>query len=218
MPPPDGFTVYVLVDPGEREHLLAAIQGASDEEKKIWKGSAGFGLPRSAAVVLWDKDGKRRVDCFARHLAANLLYKGFGIEAKYGWVFEGVGLYVSQQLVGTRLTWFIGTAAGENSALRARLVSPKTDWFAEADKLLKGSNPPKLSVLLEKELSAIKLDEMVVAQAFAAYLAEGLPEQFPKVLERIVAGESSVAAIEALTGRPLAETEKRLVRWIGERH
>jgi len=218
MPPPDGFTVYVLVDAGERDRLLAGIQGASDAEKKSWKASAGFGIPHSAAVVLWDKDPKRRVDCFARHLAANLLYKGYGIESKHGWAFEGLGLYFAQQLVGTRLTWFIGTAAGENSALRARLVAPKGDWFVEADKLLKGSNPPKLSALLEKELTAIKLDEMVLAQAFAAYLTEGLPEQFPKILERIGAGESPSTVIEAVTGRPLAETEKRLARWITERH
>jgi len=218
MPPPDGFTVYVLVDAGERDRLLTGIPGASDEEKKSWKASAGFGIPHSASVVLWDKDAKRRADCFARHLAANLLYKGFALESKQGWIFEGFGLYFAQLLVGTRLTWFIGVAAGDNSALRARLVSPKGDWFVEADKLLKSSNPPKLSVLLGKELTAIKLDEMVLAQAFAAYLAEGLPEQFPKILEKIGAGESAVAAIEAVTGRPLAETEKRLARWITERH
>src|SRR6185436_1557791 len=90
MPPPDGFTVYVLVDAGERDRLLAGIQGASDAEKKSWKASAGFGIPHSASVVLWDKDPKRRADCFARHLAANLLYKGYGIESKYGWAFEGL--------------------------------------------------------------------------------------------------------------------------------
>jgi hypothetical protein len=59
---------------------------------------------------------------------------------------------------------------------------------------------------------------MVVAQAFAAYLAEGLPKQFPEILTRIGAGESSAAVIESVTGRPLAETEKHLARWIGERH
>ncbi len=218
MSPADGFTVYVLVDPAEREKLLGAIQGATDADKKIWKTAAGFGIPRSASIVLWDKDGKRRVDCFARHLGANLLYKNFKIEAKQGWIFEGLGSYFAWQLIGTRLTWFVGTQPGESAALRARLWAPKTDWFAEADKILKGSNPPKLAELLGKELPALKLEEMVVAQAFAAYLAEGLPKEFAQILERVGAGESAATVIESLTGRPLAETEQRLARWLGERH
>jgi hypothetical protein len=218
MPPTDGFTVYVLVDPAERDKLLAAIPGATEDEKKNWKTSAGFGLPRSASVVLWDKDGKRRIDCFGRHFVASQLFKGFRIEARQGWAFEGFGLYLGQQLSGTRVTWFINTLPGEPAGMRGRLFSPKTDWFAEADKLLKGSNPPKLADLLGKELGAIKLDEMLLAQAFAAYLAEGFQKQLPEILTRVGAGESSVAVIEALTGRPLAETEKRLARWLGERH
>jgi predicted secreted protein len=218
MPPNDGFTVYVLVDPGERDRLLAGIPGANDAQKKGWKDSAGFGIPASSSVVLWDKDAKRRLDCFARHVVASVLFKGFRIEAKDGWIFEGFGLYLAQQLSGTRMTWFIGTAAGEPSGLRTRLFSPKTDWFAEADRILKGSNPPKLAELLGKDLSAIKLEEMVVAQAFAAYLAEGLPKQLPEILARVGQGESSVAVLEAVTARPLPETEKRLVRWLGERH
>jgi hypothetical protein len=214
----EGFTVYVLADPAERDKLLAAIPGATDADKKIWKTSAGFGIPRSASVVLWDKDGKRRVDCFARHLAANLLLKNFKIESKYGWLFEGLGSYLGYQLVGSSMTWFVGTLPGEVAALRAKLWSPKTDWFAEADKILKGSSPPKLAELVGKDLSAIKLEDMVVAQAFAAYLAEGLPKEFAQILERIGAGESPVTVIEAVTGRPLDETEKRLARWVTERH
>jgi len=218
MPPSEGFTVYVLVDPAEREKLLAAIPGATDADKKIWKTAAGFGIPHSASVVLWDKEAKRRVDCFARHLAANQLYKNFKIEAKHGWLFEGLGSYLAFQLVGTRMTWFVGTQPGESAALRAKLWAQKTDWFAEADKILKGANPPKLAELLAKELSALKLDDMVVAQAFAAYLAEGAPKELAAILERVGAGESAVSVIEAVSARPLAETEKRLARWISERH
>ena len=217
MTPSEGFTVYVLVDPAERDKLLAAVPGATDADKKIWKATAGFGIPRSSSVVLWDKDGKRRVDCFARQLAANLLFKNFKLEPKSGWLYEGLGSYLAFQLVGSRLTWFVGTQPGESAALKAKLYAPKTDWFAEADKIIKGPNPPKLAELLAKDLATIKLEDMVVAQAFAAYLAEGLPKEFPQILERIGAGENAVTVLETVTGRPLAETEKRLARWITER-
>lgn len=218
MPLTDGFTVYLLVDPAERDRLLTGLPDATDAEKKGWKASSGFGIPRTASVVLWDKDPKRRIDCFGRHLAASLLFKGFGLSARQGWIFEGLGMYFAPQIVGSRQTCFIPIAAGENAALRGRLFGPKADWFAEADKILKGSTPPKFADLLEKELNAIKLEEMVVAQAFAAYLAEGMPKEFPEILKRIGAGESSVAVLESVTGRPVAELEKRLSRWIGERH
>ena len=217
MPPTKGFTAYVLTDPAEREKLMAAIPGASDADKKAWKATAGFGLPRTASVVLWDKDGKRRLDCFARHFAASQLYGNQHIDSKLGWLFEGFGLYCAHEIVGSRFTWFVSAQPGESAALRSRLFAPKTDWFAEAATALKGTNAPKLSELLGKELGALKLEDMLVAHAFVAYLAEGLPTKFPEILKRIGAGESSVKVVEELTGRPLAETEKRLARWLSER-
>lgn len=217
MPPTKGFTAYVLVDPAERDKLLAAIPGASDPEKKLWKTTAGFGLPHTASIVLWDKDSKRRIDCFARHLAASQLYANAHVDSKLGWLFEGYGLYVAHELVGSRMTWFVSPQPGENSALRTRLSSAKTDWSAEAAGVLKGANAPKLAEILEKDLSVLKLEDMLVAHAFVAYLAEGLPRQFPVILQRVGAGESSVKVIEELTGHPLAETQKRLERWLSER-
>ena len=129
-----------------------------------------------------------------------------------------MGLYFGSLLTGSRTNWFIATQPGEPVGLRTKLFSQKTDWYVEAITLLKSPSAPKLSDVLGKELSGIKIDEMVVAQAFAAYLVEGLPKELPEILTHAGAGESTVAAIEAVTKRPLAETAKRFERWLGERH
>src|SRR5258705_3288673 len=66
------------------------------------------------------------------------------------------GSYLAWQLVGSRMTWFVGPQPGESAALRARLFAPKTDWFAEADKILKGPNPPKRSEEHTSELQSLR--------------------------------------------------------------
>ncbi|MBK7643301.1 MAG: hypothetical protein IPJ19_09650 [Planctomycetes bacterium] len=218
MPPTDGFTVYVMTDPGEREKMLASLTDANDALKKSWKDAAGFGLPNSASVVLWDKDPKRRMDCFSRHAAASILLKGCHISSAQGWIFEGLGLYFSNELVGSRLTWFVSAQPGEHKTLRGRLFAPKTDWYAEALKVLKSPEAPKFAEMLGKDLSVITLEEMLVSYVFAAYLAEGQPSQLPEILTRVGAGESSVAVLEAVLARPLAQTQEHLVRWLEERH
>jgi len=218
MPPAQNFTAYLLVDPAEKDKLLTGLPGQSDAVKKGWKDSSGFGIPGLSSAVIWDKDLKRRVDCFTRQLIASQLFQGFHLEARQGWAFEGLGLYFGSLLTGSRTNWFIATQPGEPVGLRTKLFSQKTDWYVEAITLLKSPSAPKLSDVLGKELSGIKIDEMVVAQAFAAYLVEGLPKELPEILTHAGAGESTVAAIEAVTKRPLAETAKRFERWLGERH
>jgi hypothetical protein len=218
MPPAQNFTAYLLVDPAEKDKLLTGLPSATDAVKKSWKDSSGFGIPGLSSAVIWDKDLKRRVDCFTRQLIASQLFQGFHIESRQGWAFEGFGLYFGSLLTGSRTNWFIGSVPGEPVGLRTKLFSQKTDWYGEAITILKSPSAPKLSELLGKELAAVKIEEMVVAQAFAAYLVEGLPKELPEILTHAGAGESTAAALEAVTKRPLAEIEKRFQRWLGERH
>lgn len=214
---PANFSAYVLSEAADRDKFAAALTDVPEADRKIWKESSGAGIPGKEAVVLWHKDAKRRLDCFARHVLAGALLQGFGIDVRQGWVFEGLGLYLSRELVGTRFTWFILAGGGELEKLKTKLLAPESNWMAETLKLYKGSTPPKLAEALPKALSAMKLDELLASYCFSAYLVEGLPAEFPLILERVGKGEAPLDVIVSATHRPFPEVEARFVRWLEER-
>ena len=214
---PPNFSAYVLSEAADRDRFAAALTEVPEADRKTWKESSGAGIPGKEAVVLWHKDAKRRLDCFARHVLAGLLLHGFGIDARQGWAFEGLGLYLSRELVGTRFTWFILASGGELEKLKPKLLAPESNWMAETLKLYKSATPPKLAEALPKALGALKLDELLACYSFSAYLVEGLPAELPGILERIGQGEAPLEVIVAATHRPFPEVEARFVRWLEER-
>ncbi len=214
---PQGFTAYVLGEPADRDRFAAALTEIPEAERASWKESSGVGIPGKEAVALWHKDAKRRMDCFSRHVLAGLMLEGFHIDARQGWAFEGLGLYLSRELVGTRYTWFILASGGELEKLKTKLLGPESNWMAETLKLYKGATPPKLAEALPKELRTLKLDELLATYSFAAYLVEGLPKELPGILEKVGAGEPAVDVIATAAHRPFPEVEARFVRWLEER-
>lgn len=214
--PSQGFSAYVITAPADCEQFLAAVAEASADDKKNWKQASGFGIPHRAAAVLWDQDPKRRLDCFTRHLVANCLFEGFGLYAREGWVVEGLGLYLTHELVGTHETWFRPDQPNDDQALVRRLRDPQANWLVEAQTLCHGPNAPKLAELLAKPLGELSVFDMLAATAFAQYLVEALPKELPEILDRVGRSGQSAEAIAAVTGRPFAEIEKRFVRWLSE--
>jgi hypothetical protein len=216
--PSPGFSAYVVVDASDCDKLLGGVSEAAPADRQVWRNSTGFGVPRRAAVVAWDKDAKRRLDCFTRHLAANCLYANYGIDARQGWILDGLGVYLTQRLTGTRATWFRPDRADDNQALRTRLLLDTTDWMDEAQQLLQAGNAPKLAELLGKQLGSLTLEDMLYSNAFSAYLVEGQGKALPEILARIGLGGSAPESIANVTGRPLSEIEARFKRWLTEYH
>lgn len=212
-----GFTAYVLVEPADRGKLLAAIPGGSDDDRKSWSDAVGFGIPGTASVVLWDKDRQRRLDCYVRHLVASCFYTGYGIDHRLGWIVDGLGIYLTREIVGTRFTWFTPGKASDKGLLRGRLSSPKANWMAEAQALLKRGDAPRLAQVLALDLSDMRAEDLLVSYAFAAYLLEGQGQALPEILERVGAGGAGPDTLAAVIGNPVEEIERRFARWIDER-
>jgi hypothetical protein len=216
--PSPGFSAYVVVSAGECDQLVAAVKDCTDAERGIWRSAPGFGIPHRAAVVLWDKDAHRRLDCFTRHLVANCLFAAYGIDSRQGWLVDGLGLYLGQQLTGTRCTWFRPDRADEDRALRLRMLDEKSNWNAEARKYLEGPSALKLADVLGKPVGELTLEELLVGTAFSAYLVETQGKALPEILERIGRGGNASETIAHVCARPFPEFEARFVRWLSEVH
>src|SRR6185295_17641971 len=102
-------------------------------------------------VVVWDPDPKIRLDNAVRHTLNHLMHDAFNATPKQGWIWEGLGLYLTRELISTRLTWFMTKPASDDAtdvALRGVLATSDTNWMSEALKLLDGEKPPKLTTVL----------------------------------------------------------------------
>ncbi|MBK7645013.1 MAG: hypothetical protein IPJ19_18535 [Planctomycetes bacterium] len=216
--PSPGFSLYVLADESDGDAFVKNVAESTAEDHRIWRLAPGFGIPRRAAVAVWDKDPRRRLDCFTRHLVANCLFTGYGVDARQGWVLDGLGLYLTQRLAGTHATWFRPDRNDEDLALRKRLATEDCDWLAQARELVHDRHAPKLDVVVQRPLAELRLEELLLAYAFAAYLAEGQPKALPEILDRMGRGGAPTDTIAAVTGRSFAEVEARFLRWLAEVH
>lgn len=104
---PKDFTVYLMTTPVARDSFIGGWPGWSAEERTRLKTWAGSGVPGDVHIARWDADEPRRLDGAVRHVLGLLTLLNFGYDhQKCAWAWEGVGLYLTRELVGTRYTWY----------------------------------------------------------------------------------------------------------------
>jgi hypothetical protein len=216
----EGATVYLLVNPGEANAFVDALPELEPEMRERLRGLTGAGIPGTPHVARWDADEAHRLDGAVRHLVGSLVFDGFQIGLENGWLWDGIGMYLTRELCGSRLTWYAGGVAARDETSRRfveGLVDPKTNWIQEAYQLLARERATPMCDLLRKDVSAMGLDDMVIAYAMAAWLLEGRWSDAPELLRRIGAGEEPEQALLEVLGVDCEELRERLVRWLSER-
>jgi hypothetical protein len=217
----ENFTVYLMASPKEGPVFVDALPDLDPEFKKFLHGCVGTLIPGKPVVAYWDKDLARRVDGASRQTIGDFLGRAYGLTLHEGWAWEGLGLYLNRELVGTRLTWFIemtDTTAAKKQ-LHKKLENPETNWMNEALLLLDQADHPSFEKALAKPVNAMGLEDMLYAYAFSAYLLEGRPKDLPLILGRIANGKVSTAsALADILKLDGAAVEERLHRWLTERH
>lgn len=218
---PKDLTVYTFAAQPERIAFLQNHPDIDEGYLKFLMPLSGSGIQGSDDFANWSPDVDRRLDGLVRYAIAWMFAGGYQIYSKQGWIFEGFGLYMTRELVGTRLTWFVRTTeyreVASNKALQARLLDTRTNWMAEALKLLRNENRPKLQFLLGKDVNQLSTEDLLYSYVMAAYLVEAESEKLPKILKKIGSGKSSVDALETELGMDLRAFDARLLRWLEER-
>lgn len=213
---PRDFAIYLATAAGEREAFIEKIPIASAEERAFLEAIPGGGVPNTNKIVLFEAEAKRRMDCAVRNTIGHLLHENFRVTSHCGWVWEGAGSYLTRELVGTRLTWYILIPPGKDK-LRSSLIAPESNWMNEALKILDSPGAPRLDDVMKRDVTAMGIPEMLASYALAAYVLEGRPERAADLFTRAGAGEDPAAAVEASLGIPIGELQERLKRWLKER-
>jgi len=218
---PDGLTLFALPNDGEKVTFLDAHPAVDAEYRAFLEGLEGTSIRDSSDFAQWAPDRLRRLDSLVRIGFMWLFVQSCGLSPQVGWAFEGFGLYLTRELVGTRLTWFVRPSeygqARDDSALRARLTDTRVNWMGEAYKLLSQPTRPSLPLMLGKDVNRLDTRDLLYSYALGAYLLEAEAEHLPRILRRLGKGEASVKVLEEELGRPITELPDHLLRWLSER-
>jgi hypothetical protein len=217
---PDVVDIYLLTTPAARDAFLAAWPGWSAEERTRMKTWAGTGLPNEIHHARWDVDAPRRLDGAVRHMLGLLTLYNFGFDhQKCAWAWEGFGLYLTRELVGTHYTWYsTGPTSGdaESKELLGKLMMGDANWLNEAFQRSKRGKGTKIEALATRSIDKFGVDDVLTAYALAAYLLEGRADAVGPLYAAIGASGADKALSEVLQLSP-TELDARLVRWMGER-
>lgn len=217
---PDVVDIYLLTTPAARDAFLAAWPGWTAEERARMKSWAGNGLPNEIHHARWDADAPRRLDGAVRHMLGLLTLYNFGFDhQKCAWAWEGFGLYLTRELVGTHFTWYsTGPTSGdaESKELLGKLMMGDANWMNEAFQRSKRGKGTKIEALATRSIDKFGVDDVLTAYALAAYLLEGRADAVGPLYAAIGASGADKALAEVLQLSP-AELDARLVRWMGER-
>ena len=188
-------------------------------DKEAIESVSSFWLDWHTLSVV-DQEKPSRMDGVSRQCMAWLLKDRFGISSRHGWVFEGVGLYLSYRVVGTRLGIFVReskyTSEGSPEDLLARLRGSRSNWFRIAHEVLNSEYKPNFAFMLGKDVNNLTGEELMYGYVLSAYLLEVFPEKAPDVLKRIGAGDAPATVIEETFGAKLDEVERTLLTWLDD--
>jgi hypothetical protein len=218
---PPAYTIYLLLNPGEFKKFLEKYPTVNESNRPFLLTLKGSGLPECPNAAWWDEDPARRLDGLTRH-TLGVFFQSNGVSPHQGWAWEGLGLYLTRELIGTRLTWYVQIPASTTSgaamaSLRAKLLNSKTNWMDEAHKLLESPKHPSWSNLFAKDVNAMTLEDVLCSYVFASFLLETKPTETWALLRAIGAGTPTRDAIASVLAMDLDFLDQRVRRWLAER-
>ena len=219
---PDDFTVYTFAQTGPVTQFLNEHPAIGDSYRSFLAQLDGSLIQGSGDTAHWADEEHRRLDGHVRQAISWLFAQGCGVSPDDGWIFEGFGLYLTRELVGTRLTWFVKPSEylvpAHDQALKARLLDTRTNWMSEANKVLQGDKRPRLEFLLGKSVNSLTTEDLLYSYVLAAFLIEARPEVIPSLLRSVGQGTPSQEALAKALGLELPRIDDLVCRWLSERY
>jgi len=222
--PPVGFAIYLLTNSGEKRQFLDRHPRVRPGDREFLNSLASAGIPGTSQTAQWSETKVKRLDRSVRETIGGMMTEAFGLKVDQGWAWEGVGIYLTYQLVGTRLTYYTrqdryveDTETAEvQKQLYRRMYSDESNWMDEARIYFSRHRPPKLNFLMGRKVNAMNMQDRLWSYVFAAYLIEGWPGQTSQYFELIGSGVHPAEACRTVFGMELGRLEQRLIRWLDE--
>lgn len=213
------FRYYGLADPNLRLQFYQRhpeFQGDPEYQSTI-DGSM-FG---NYCMCIASTRAQSRQDMATNNRVTTYLRQVFGADLESGWIWAGLGLYLSYQLCDTRLTLYIQRGEygdSDGPQLGERLRDPEVDWLDEARLLLRqrGDREHNILTTLGRGVGDFTAEDLLCSYAISAYLFEGRRADLIEILKRIGKGDNPTLTFETVLGMPMDAFRERLVEWLAE--
>ena len=206
---PEGLTFYLVEDNAQ----LVEVAEAHTKGKGAGLETVGAFWLDWRSMVNWGESTTIRLDGVSRQTVSWLLKHKFQLTDKQGWAWEGIGLYLSYRLCGTRLRFFVRESDYDRGADRSdNLRDPDVNWLKLAKDVLQNQRP-NMKFLLGKDVNNMTERELLVSYALGAYLVEGRKAELPGILARI-AKEPSTTVLEEVLGLDPDQLGDELLEWL----
>ncbi len=224
------FTVYLVCDPASKATFIENIAGLTPAQRVFYGQVQGTGLTGSNSAAWWAEEPVRRLDGITRHTFGARLISEFNISTDVAWAWEGLGLYLTREMIGTRMTWYI-TPARESETVATKktgtdwmkkLLTPGTNWMNEGYRLVRASDAAGLAGTLMRPLNRMTPQDLFVSYVVAAYLLETEAARLPGLLRALAGSKGRPAqslppAWQSVFSTEFGSLAPRLERWLGER-
>ncbi len=215
------FTVFLLANPSLKSTFLDAHPTVKGDYRKQLGTLEGSGIQGTGDFVHWTEGAPGRIDATVRFCLSWWTESAFGVNWEHGWIYEGFGLYLTRELVGTRLNWFVQPSqlleASAENELRARLLHPDTNWIDEGYQVLQRPDHPSYTQVVRLSVNQLTPETLLMSYVLAAYLLEARPESVPDLFQRLKKGEPDAQALQAALGMDTDNLARRIRRWLSER-
>ncbi len=224
------FTVYLLCDPASKATFIENVGGLTPAQRLFYSQVSGTGLNGSNSAAWWAEEPERRLDGITRHTLGARLISEFNVSTDVAWAWEGLGLYLTREMIGTRMTWYISPAKeSETSATKKtgtdwmkKLLTPGTNWMNEGYRLVRAGDAVGLAGSMLRPLNRMSPQDLFLSYVVAAYLLETESERLPGLLRALAGSKGRPAqslpqAWQSVFSTELGSLAPRLERWLGER-
>jgi hypothetical protein len=223
------FTLYLLCDAASKKTFLANFPGLSAAQRSFYEQVEGTGLQGSNSGAWWAPSAERRLDGVTRHALGAMFQAEFGLTVECAWAWEGLGIYLTREMIGSRLTWYIVPVPDNQSSSVKRvgpdwmkkLLTPGTNWMNEGYRLLRAGQAPTLIATLNRPLNKMTPQDLFLSYVTAGYLLEGQAALLPGMLRALGGkgkpGQKPAQVWPSALSMDLAVFAPRLERWLGER-
>jgi hypothetical protein len=218
---PDDTTLFLLALPTHKAAFVEHHPGITPAQRPYFEKLECGGVQGTNDFAAWTGDTQQRIDAVVRLALGYWLAGAYHVQVDQGWIYEGLGLYLTRSLVRTRLTWLAQAssvlAPEQDMALRHKLKDPETNWMDEALRLLVERRAPRLVELFPKGAGQLTTEDVLYAYALTTYLLEARPEAVGPMLEQLGKGTARAQAFQQAVGMDLDAFERHFERWLRER-
>ena len=214
-----GHTIYIVPDEMSKRAFIEKHPQLRNAAPDAGEKYLGMSLGKTHDAVRWDPMPEQLLDGATRHSISVFLEQAFRIQYEHGWAFEGLGLYLTRRLTGTRATFYVDERDGKKADDKRAIdgLQKGDNWMSRSHELLTAENAPGVKRLFRLHTNEMELEDLMLSYALAAYVVEGHPDASSALLKRVSGTKNSAVAFKEVLGYDESELDARLARWLEER-